>query len=377
MDARAYRRLRARLFTAFWDELAPLAEEIERAGQIDHARVWPILRETRALGLLVPAQYGGSGLTLRQYVPVIAELAKVHGGLRVLVHTHNSFARALAQLGTEGQCRALLPGIARGRLSIAFALTEPDRGTGADIATTARRDGDEYVLDGRKWFTTNSQFASHFMVVARTGERALSIVLVPRDAAGLAIEPMAEPMGCRGGEHGVLTLTGAHAPVENLLGGAEGEGDRQLKQALDVSRLLIAASSLGVAEHALVLSLARARQRVTFGRPIGDRQAVQRYLAEMATDVMALRAIVNETAAAADAGRPVIARAAICKLFGLEAVARVTDRALLVFGGLGYLRGHPIERLYRDARLNWLEEGPPTVQHITIARDLLAGGERP
>jgi alkylation response protein AidB-like acyl-CoA dehydrogenase len=135
-----YQRLRERIFAAFWDELAALVEEIEAERRIPHERVWAVLREAGALGLLVPPECGGSGLTISQYVPVIAELAKVHGGLRVLLHVHNSFAHAVAELGTDQQRRELLPGVARGELSIAFALTEPDRGTGADIGATARHE---------------------------------------------------------------------------------------------------------------------------------------------------------------------------------------------------------------------------------------------
>jgi alkylation response protein AidB-like acyl-CoA dehydrogenase len=378
VDDREYGQLRERLFTTFWHELAPLADEIEESGRIPHERVWTALREAGALGLLVPASYGGSGLTVAQYLLIAAELAKVHGGIRVLAHVHNSFAHAVDQLGTEEQRQQLLPGVARGELSIAFALTEPDHGTGADVGTTAKRDGGAYVIDGRKWLITNSQFASHFIVVARTGTEsghALSIILVEREAPGLTIEPLPDTMGCKGGEHGQLTFRGVRVPRERVLGGVEGEGERQLKGALDVSRLFIAASSWGVAEHALALSLARAQERVTFGRPIAERQAVQRYLAEMATDVYALRTMLADAAAKVDAGQRAAAEAAMCKLFGLEAVARVTDHALLVFGGIGYTRASPIERLYRDARLNWLEEGTPTVQHLTIARELLRGHE--
>ncbi len=378
MDHDQYIQFREHLFAAFRGELAPLAGEIEETGRIPHERVWSVLREAGALALLVPAKYGGRALTMTQYLPITAELAKVHGGIRVLAHVHNSFAHAISELGTEEQRHALLSGVGRGELSIAFALTEPDRGTGADIGTTARRDDGAYVIEGRKWLVTNSHFASHFIVVARTGEergRALSTILVERGAPGLSIEPLPETMGCKGGEHGLLTFRGVRVPRDNVLGGVEGRGDRQLREALDVSRLFIAASSWGVAEHALGLSLARAKERVTFGRPIAKRQAVQRYLAEMATDVYALRTMLADAAAKLDAGERATTEAAMCKLFGLEAVARVTDRALLVFGGIGYTRASPIERLYRDARLNWLEEGTPTVQHLTMARELLGGHE--
>jgi alkylation response protein AidB-like acyl-CoA dehydrogenase len=376
MDAHDYLELRTRLFESLWLELGPLAAEIEDEEHIPHERVWSALRSMRALGLLVPEEYGGDELTVTQYLPIIAEFAKVHGGIRALVHVHNSFAHALADLGTEEQRHELLPLAARGEASIAFALTEPDHGTGLDLGTTARLDGGEYVIAGRKWLITNSNFATHFMVLARTGEgreNALSAILVPRDTAGLTIEALPETMGCKGGEHGRLTFAGVRVPAGNVVGGVPGRGEEQLEHALEISRLLVAASSLGTAEYALDLSLARSRERVTFGRPIAQRQAVQRYLAEMATDVYALRTMLQDAAAKWDAGRRIPAEASMCKLFGLEAVGRVTDRALLVFGGIGYTRGHPIERLYRDARLNWIEEGTPTIQYLTASRELFNG----
>lgn len=374
MDARAYTELRDRLVDALWRDLAPVADEIEHAGRMPHDRVWSALGEMGALGLLVPETYGGRGLTISQYLPIVGELAKIHGGIRALVHVHNSFAHAVCEHGTAQQRAQLLPGAARGDLSIAFALTEPNHGTGLDLGTTARRVGGSYVIDGRKWLITNSDFASHFIVLARTGESradALSAIIVERGSPGLTIQPLAETMGCIGGQHGLLTFRGVQAPLESVLGGIAGRGEHQLERSLEISRVLVAASSLGVAEHALELSLAHARRRVTFGKAIAERQAIQRYLTEMATDVYALRTMLDDAASRCDEGGRITAEASMVKLFGLEAVGRVTDRALLVFGGIGYTRAHPIERLYRDARLNWLEEGPPTVQYLTAARELL------
>jgi alkylation response protein AidB-like acyl-CoA dehydrogenase len=371
-----YETLKARLFDVLWRELSPLASEIEDNEHIPHERVWPILRDVGALGLLIPQTYGGSGLSVTQYLPLIAEVAKVHGGIRAALHVHNSFAHAVAGLATEDQKAKLLPEAAKGNISIAFALTEPDHGTGLDLGTTARRQGSEFVIDGQKWLITNSDFASHFIVIARTGhdrDRALSAFLVERNTPGLTIERLPETMGCKGGEHGVLTFSGVRIQEEQILGGAEGRGEEQLECALEVSRLLVAASSWGAAAYALELSCKQAMKRVTFGKPIGERQAIQRYLTEMATDVYALQTMLEDAAAKWDSGRRIPAEASMCKLFGLEAVGRVTDRALLVFGGMGYTRGHPIERLYRDARLNWLEEGTPTIQYLTAARELLAG----
>jgi alkylation response protein AidB-like acyl-CoA dehydrogenase len=161
-------------------------------------------------------------------------------------------------------------------------------------------------------------------------------------------------------------------PVSNIIG-REGEGLTQMEEVLEISRVFIAATSLGTAERSLDLSLDFAKKRVTFGKPIASRQAIQRYIAEMGTDIYALRGMIADATAKWDAGRRIPAEASMCKLFGLEAVGRVTDRSLLVHGGIGYTRKYPIERLYRDARLNWLEEGPPTIQMAVAAHAFLNG----
>jgi len=367
-----YDQLFRRIRTTIWEQLDPLEQQIEDEERIPYHTVLPALRDAGAFGLLVPREYGGSGLSIRQYLPIIAEFAKIQGGIRVIVHVHNSFAHALSEIGGPEHRQAVLPGAATGERSLAFALTEPDHGTGADLGTTAKFDGTDYVLNGRKWLITNSDIASHFLVFAKTSPDQVSAFLVEREAPGLTVEPLPETMGCKGGEHGTVTLDHVTVPAESLVG-REGQGQEHLERALEISRVFIAASSLGTSERSLELSLTHARNRVTFGKPIGERQAIQRYLAEMAMDVYALRGMLADAAAKWDAGQRIPAESALCKQFGLEAVGRVTDRALLVHGGIGYTRRHPIERLYRDARLNWLEEGTPTIQYMVAARELLAG----
>jgi alkylation response protein AidB-like acyl-CoA dehydrogenase len=371
-----YDQFRRDFVAGVWSGVEPLADEIEDTGRIPYDRLFPVLREIGAFGLLIPEGHGGLGLSVTQYLPLIAEVAKSHGGVRALVHVHNSMAHAVAAMASPEQAAGVLPGAAAGDRSIAFALTEPDHGTGADIGTTARRDNGKYVVNGVKHLITNSDFASHFILFAKTGEgrseSAVSALLVERETPGLHIEPLPETMGCRGGQHGRLTFTDAVVAADCLIG-EEGRGLAQMEEALEISRVFVAASSLGTAERALELSVEYAQRRVTFGRPIAERQAVQRYLAEMATDVYALRQMLADAAAKWDGGQRIPAEAAMCKLFGLEAAGRVTDRALLVHGGLGYTRTFPLERLYRDARLNWLEEGTPTIQQLVIARQVLAG----
>jgi alkylation response protein AidB-like acyl-CoA dehydrogenase len=367
-----YQSLRERIFSAIWSELDPLEVQIEDEERIPNEIVLPILQRIGAFGLLVPREYGGSGLSISQYLPIIAEFAKIQGGIRVIVHVHNSFAHALSEIGNDEQKAEILPGAATGHKSVAFALTEPGHGTGADLGSTAVRDGNHYVITGQKWLITNSDIASHFIVFAKTAATEVSAFLVGRDVDGVSIERLPETMGCKGGEHGRITLSSVRVPTSALIG-AEGQGGQHLERALEISRVFIAASSLGTSERALELSIGHAKDRVTFGKPIGSRQAVQRYLAEMATDVYALRGLLADAAQKWDGGQRIPAEASMCKLFGLEAVGRVTDRALLIHGGIGYTRAHPIERLYRDARLNWLEEGTPTIQYMVTAGQLLSG----
>lgn len=374
MELAAYEEFRSQIVSAIWRELSPYVAEIEDKERIPVDSVWPALRQMKACGLLVPAEYGGSGLTVAQYLPILAEFAKLHGGIRAMIHVHNTVAHALSQVGSSSH-REILPGVAEGTASVAFALTEPDHGTGADTGTTANHDGHYYVLNGQKWLITNSDIASHFMVFAKTSngvQSQLSCLLADRDTPGLHIEALPETMGCKGAQHGLLTFHNARVPDDRLLG-SEGSGIDEMERALEISRVFVAASSLGTAERALELSVQFAKERVTFGKPIAERQAVQRYLAEMAMDIHALRMLLDDAARKYDAGGRIPFEASACKLFGLEAVGRVTDRALLVHGGIGYTRRHQIERLYRDARLNWLEEGTPTIQHLVIAREVLRG----
>lgn len=378
MEQAAYESFRSELFEAIWRDLDPLEEEIENTEALPYDQLMPMLRNMRAFGLTVPEEYGGVGLSMSQYLPVLGEFSKIQGGIRVVVHVHNSMAHALWELGNDVQRKEILPGCVDGTNSVAFALTEPDYGSGADLGTTIVRDGDDYVINGRKWLITNSDFATHFIVFGKTdpngGEDAVSAVLVERDTPGFAIEALPETMGCKGGQHGLLTFVDVRVPVSNLLG-EEGRGLAQMEQALEISRVFIAATSLGTAERSLELAVQQSKERKTFGKSLAARQGIQRYLAEMATDVYALRNMISDAAEKWDRGLRIPAEASMCKLFGLEAVGRVTDRALLIFGGIGYTRKHPIERLYRDARLNWLEEGPPTIQYMVAATALLNGYE--
>ena len=375
MEQAAYEAFQQEILAAIWRDIDPLEEEIERTQHIDNEQLFPLLRGVQAFALMIPEQWGGLGLSVSQYLPIIAEFAKTQGGIRALVHVHNSMCHALSDLGTPEQCAEVLPAATRGDNSVAFALTEPDHGTGADLGSTAVKVDGGWKINGRKHLITNSDFASHFLVFAKTAEKEVTCFLTPRSLPGFTIAPYWHTMGCVGGSHGLLTFTDCVVPDSTVLGEV-GKGVDQLEEALEISRVFVAASSLGTAEYALDLSVKRSKERVTFRKPIAERQAIQRYLAEMATDVYALKLMLQDVAARWDRGERIPAQASMTKLFGLEAVGRVTDRALLIFGGIGYTQAHKIERLYRDARLNWLEEGTPTIQQLVIARQVI-GGYRP
>jgi alkylation response protein AidB-like acyl-CoA dehydrogenase len=355
-----------------WHEIDPLVPQIERDDLIPFQTLRPRFQAHHLFDCLVPEAYGGLGLTTMQYAPILKELAKVHGGIRAMLHVHNSSVH-LIETGRPEQRQQYLPRMATGDLLVCFALTEPDSGSGVDSKSRAVRQGDVYLLNGRKHLITNAREAELFAVFCFTTEgeeRAFSVLLVERGMPGFTIEPMAHTMGCSGASHDLLIFEDVPVPVENVLG-QEGMGSEQLLAFLEISRVFIAVAALGTAERALELSVAWAKQRVTFGKPIASRQAVQGYLAEMATDIYALRHIILDALRKYDAGQRIPEESSMCKLFGLEAVGRVTDKALLVHGGLGYLKSSRIEMLYRDARLNWLEEGTPTIHKLIIARNLL------
>lgn len=351
------------------------ARQLEAEKRIPDA----LLKRLRELGLprlTLPREYGGEGLRLQEYFPILEECAKSHGTIRILVHGINTMWRPMAY-ASKAQKDRWFPAIASGEAIPAFALTEPETGTGADIGTVAVRRGDTYYLTGKKHLITFADIADIFTVVACTdrskGGAGISAFLVPRNTPGFTVALMPEMMGMKGSEHGVLEFREAPVPAGNLIGG-EGQGlEIVLRGFLDQSRAAIAQSCVGIAQRSLELAVEFAKQRVTFGKPIAERQAIQMRLAEMATAIQAGRHLVLDAARRFDAGLPLAREAAMAKVFCLEMVGEVTDKALRIFGGRGLTMAYPIERLYRDARALWFEEGTAEIQKTVIARDLLHG----
>ncbi|MFD1676715.1 acyl-CoA dehydrogenase family protein [Alicyclobacillus fodiniaquatilis] len=357
----------------------PLGETIEQTGQVPDA-VWQDLNERGFLRLAAPEAYGGAGLTFVEYLQLLEQFAHMHGSMRVIVHVMNSLWRSVDSKATPEQRERFVLPLVQGKQRITFTLTEPNSGSGADIKTTARREGDEYILNGEKWMIIFSDVADFFLLFCRLegtsgGEGTLAL-LVPRDAPGLDIELMPPAMGITGTNHGHLTLTDCRVPVSHRLG-AEGDGlDVAFRGFLDPSRTAIGMTCVGAAARSLELAAQHALDRVTFGKPLAKRQTIQMWLAEMATDIEAARRLCLYAGALFDAGEAISTQAAMAKLFGTEMLQRVTDKALQIHGGSGYFKSSEIERLYRDARMQRFEEGTGEIQKMVIVRDVITRAER-
>jgi alkylation response protein AidB-like acyl-CoA dehydrogenase len=356
-------------------ELEDLADEIELTEQFP-ARGFQLLTDADMLRLTLPVEWGGQGMGLIDYFPVLQEIAKIHGTFRMFVHGQNGMWRLVDQWGTDEQKKKWLPVIQGGGI-FTFALTEPDNGTGRDISTTAELVGGEWVINGRKHLISWAGEAELVHLIARTSTergREATCFLLPKDTPGVTVEKLPHTMGCKGGSHDIMVFNDARLPADAVLGQVGDGLTLGLRGFLDVSRLSIAVSAIGLARRAFDLATEFSQQRVTFGRPIAARQAVRLSIAEMAADIYSAQTAVTDASARFDAGLAITAEAAMCKYLGLEMVGRVTDRALRMHGGIGYTRAHKIERHYRDARALWFEEGTSEIQRLVIADEVLRNG---
>ncbi|MFO1323500.1 MAG: acyl-CoA dehydrogenase family protein [Burkholderiales bacterium] len=342
-----------------------------------------ILSEMRTLGLFglsLPEAYGGLGLTMEEEVAVAFELSRASPAFRSLIGTNNGIgSQGIVIDGTDAQKARWLPALARGELIGSFALTEPGSGSdAASLATTARRDGDAYVLDGTKRYITNAPEAGIFTVMARTdpGKRdasGISAFVVERGTPGLSFGVPDRKMGQRGAHTCDVIFDGCRVPADNLIGGREGVGFKTAMKVLDKGRLHIAAVCVGAAERMLDDALRYALERRQFGRPIAEFQLVQAMLADSRTETYAARTMVVDAARRRDAGEDVALEAACCKLFASEMCGRVADRAVQIHGGAGYVADYAIERFYRDVRLFRIFEGTSQIQQLVIARAMIRG----
>lgn len=357
------------------ERLVPAEAEVEETDAIP-PRLIAEMRDLGLFGLSIPEDYGGLGLTMEEEVRVALELGQTSPAFRSVFGTNNGIgAQGIIVDGTAAQKRHWLPRMAAGTVIGSFALTEPDVGSdAASVKTTARREGDHYVLNGTKRYITNAPHADVFTLMARTGgpgAAGISAFLVPRDAPGLSLGPVDAKMGQRGTRTCDVILQDCIVPTDAVIGGVEGQGFKTAMKVLNRGRLHIAAVCAGLAERLCAESVSFARSRVQFGKPIGEHQLIQAMLADSAAETFAGRAMVQDAARRFDAGESIVQDAACAKLFCSEMVGRVADRAVQIHGGAGYMRASPVEHFYRDARLFRLYEGTSQIQQIIIAREML------
>lgn len=336
------------------------------------------MREMGLFGLSIPQDYGGLGLTMAEEVRVALEFGRTSPAFRSVFGTNVGIgSQGLVMAGSDAQKAQWLPRIASGEIITSFALTEPGAGSdSASVQTRAVLEGGTYKLSGTKRFITNADKASLFTVMARTGGEGaggVSAFLVPADLPGVSVGRPEKKMGQQGAHVCDVSFDGAPVPAANRLG-EEGEGFKIAMRVLDRGRLHIAAVCVGISERLIADAVAYAIERRQFGKKLADFQLIQAMIADSKTDTMAARALVLETAALKDAGKPITLEAAAAKYFASESVGRVADRAVQIFGGAGYVADYGIERLYRDVRLFRIYEGTSQVQQLVIARETIRNG---
>lgn len=358
-------------------ELAPLASSIDQKGEIPR-EILDKLAALGFLGMLTPEEYGGAGLTNLSLALVQLEINRACASTGVTMSVHNSLCQSpLLRFGTDAQKRKYLPRLTRGEWIGAYSLTEPVSGTdAAALITTATRDGDDYVINGTKNFVTNGGFANLFVLFARTDsspaakQTGISAFMVERTYKGLTVGKPEKKMGIRGSSTTTLFFDSCRVPAANRLGG-EGEGLKIALSTLDGGRIGIASQATGIAMACLDASIKYAKERKQFDRPIGDFQAIQWKIAEMATDIDAAKLLIFRAARMRDAGEPHTREASMAKLFASTMVNRHASQAVQIHGGVGYIRDFPVERYFRDAKITEIYEGTSEVQKIVVARSLL------
>ncbi|WP_399683535.1 acyl-CoA dehydrogenase family protein [Xenophilus sp.] len=356
------------------------AELWPHAAQWDREHTFPKqahqgLAALGAYGICVPEEHGGAGLDYLTLALVLEEIAAGDGGTSTAISVTNCPVNAiLMRYGNAQQKRQWLEPLAQGRMLGAFCLTEPQAGSDASsLRTTARRDGDGYVIDGTKQFITSGKNGQVAIVIAMTdkaaGKKGMSAFLVPTDTPGYTVARLEDKLGQHSSDTALIQFDGCRIPAENLIG-AEGEGYRIALGALEGGRIGIAAQSVGMARSAFEFAVNYAKERTAFGGPIFDQQAVGFRLAECATQIEAARQLIWHAAALRDAGRPCLKEAAMAKLFASEMAERVCSAAIQTLGGYGYVSDFPLERIYRDVRVCQIYEGTSDIQKLLITRAL-------
>lgn len=378
MDPDTLAQLCATLRRFVDEQLIPAEAEVAEIDAIPD-RIVAGMRELGLFGLTAPEEYGGLGLTMEEEVMAIFELGRAAPAFRSMFATNVGIGmQGIAIDGTPEQKAKYLPALASGELIGSFALTEPDVGSDAgSVKTTARREGDAYVLNGTKRFITNAPHAGLFTVMARTdpaqkGAAGVSAFAVERDMPGLSLGKAEKKMGQQGAHVCDVIFEDCRVPASALIGGVEGRGFKTAMKVLDKGRLHIAAACVGLSERIVDDMLDYAVNRRQFGKPLAEFQLLQAMFADSKADAYAARCMVLDAARKRDAGQNVSVEASCAKMFASEAVGRIADRNVQVHGGNGYIREYRAEQLFRDARLFRIYEGTTQIQQIVIAKALVA-----
>jgi butyryl-CoA dehydrogenase len=359
-------------------EIRPIAEEIDREGRFPHETI-KRMGELGLMGIAIPERWGGSGADTVSYAVALVEIARQCASHAVVMSVNNSlFCDPIYKWGTDAQRERFLAPFAGGHQIGCFALTEPQAGSDAtNQHTLARRDGDDYVLNGRKVFVTSGREASVALVFAQTDQakrhRGISAFLVEKGTSGFAVTKTEDKLGLRASDTAEFVFEDCRVPAANRLG-QEGMGFNIAMTSLDGGRIGIAAQALGVAQGAYDRALAYAGERKSFGVTIGQHQMVQWMLADMATAIEGARLLVLRAATLKDAGQPYGTASAMAKLFASEMAMKVTTDAIQVHGGYGFIKEYQVERHFRDAKITQIYEGTSQIQKLVIARAVL--GER-
>jgi alkylation response protein AidB-like acyl-CoA dehydrogenase len=357
-------------------EIAPFVPVMEETEQFPR-HIVKKMGETGLMGIPIPEEWGGAGADFISYILTINEISKVSATLGVILSVHTSVGtNPILYFGNDEQKRKYVTKLAAGEYLGAFALTEPGAGSDASsIRTSAVRQGDDYILNGSKIFITNGGEADVYITFAVTesaeGAKRISAFIVEKDTPGFTVGKKEKKMGLHGSNTTELIFENARVPAENLLGN-EGDGFRIAMANLDVGRIGIAAQALGIAEAAVQYATEYARERKQFGQPIAKQQAIAFKLADMATLVEAARLLVYRAAYLRTQGLPCGKEASMAKRFASDAAMKITTEAVQVFGGYGYTREYPVERLFRDAKITQIYEGTNQIQQIVIAKHLLS-----
>jgi butyryl-CoA dehydrogenase len=357
-------------------EVRPIAEAIDREARFPADTVRR-MGELGLMGIAIPEAWGGSGGDTVAYAVALEEVSRGCASHGAIMSVNNSlYCEPVAKFGTDEQKRRFLSPFAAGQKLGCFSLTEPEAGSDATNQNTlARRDGEAYVLDGRKIFVTNGREAEAVLVFAQTdrakAHHGVSAFLVDKGHPGFTVVKTEEKLGIRASDTAELLFEGCRVPIEQRLGD-EGQGFKIAMTTLDGGRIGIAAQAVGIAVAAYEAALGYARERKSFGVPIGQHQMVQWMLADMATGIEAARLLTLRAASLKDRGEPYGAQAAMAKLFASETAMRVATDAVQIHGGYGFIKEYQVERHFRDAKITQIYEGTSQIQKLVIARHLLA-----